>query len=201
MIEVMIDEFHPNDDNLRLLGVIKLLEALVTAPHGSVVDYHDAQRNFEPILAETAPEVRAYAELVGAVGEHAVETALAIVQGTHPSGVSFDHVTGDALWAAMMQVGHTPRAEEVQALSIIRHVTSIDHEGEGSPIIASPPKFPRTFPPQQLTGVYDDLIRQHWLQGTVNEWTRIKGASWIPEVMYAKWPFLHPHWVSQPEEN
>lgn len=194
-----MDEFHPNDDNLRLLGIIKLLEALVTAPHGSVVDYLDAEHNYEPVLAETAPEVHAYAVLVGDVGKHAIDTALAIVNGTHPSGVTANDITGDALWAAMMQVGHTPRPDEVEALSVIRHVTSIDHEGEGSPIIAQPPKFPRTFPPQQLTGVYDDLIRQHWLQGTVSNWTQRKGASWIPSVMYAKWPFLHPHWMNDSE--
>lgn len=193
-----MDEFHENDDNLRLLGVIKLLEALVTAPHGSVVDYGSAVDDFEPVLAHTPPELNAYNSLVGRVGEVAVETALKIVRGNHPC-VSVEDITGETLWAAMMQVGHTPRADEVDALSIIRHVTSIDHEGEGSPIIAKPPRFPRTFPPQQLTGVYDNLIRQHWLQGTLTDWTRIPGAAWISPVVYAKWPFSHPQWVRQPE--
>ena len=64
-----MDEFHSVDDNLRLLGMLKMIEVLMTAPHGSVVDFADASKNFQPIFVETQPELVAYEKLIGQIGQ------------------------------------------------------------------------------------------------------------------------------------
>ena len=191
-------EFESLDNNLRLLGVIKLLEALVTAPHGSVVDFTDAAQNFQPIFVETKPELDAYAQLIGRVGQSAITSARAFLQGTHPSGVKASDITGTALWAAIMQVGHTPRSEEVEALRIVRHVTSIDHEGEGTPLIAAAPASPKSFRQDQLPGLYDELIHGHWLQGSLRSWWSADGTRWIADEIGNIWPSTKVQWVSAP---
>jgi FMN phosphatase YigB (HAD superfamily) len=191
-------EFESLDNNLRLLGVIKLLEALVTAPHGSVVDFADASQNFQPIFVETTPELIAYEKLMGRIGEAAMTSAHALVQGTHSSGVSVADITSTALWAAILQVGQSPRRDEVEALSIVRHVTSIDHEGDGTPLVASPPSSPKSFPQQQLPDLYNSLIHGHWLQGSLRSWSYGDDTRWIADEIGNRWPFMKSQWVSSP---
>ncbi len=191
-------EFESLDNNLRLLGVIKLLEALVTAPHGSVVDFADAAQDFQPIFVETQPELAAYAQLIGRVGQSAITSARALLQGTHPSGVKVSDITGTALWAAIMQVGHTPRSEEVEALRIVRHVTSIDHEGEGTPLVAAAPASPKSFRQDQLPGLYDGLIHGHWMQGSLRSWSYADDTRWMTDEIGNIWPSTKLQWVSAP---
>jgi FMN phosphatase YigB (HAD superfamily) len=191
-------EFESLDNNLRLLGVIKLLEALVTAPHGSVVDFADAAQDFQPVFVETQPELAAYAQLIGRVGQAAITSARALLQGTHPSGVKASDITGTALWAAIMQVGHTPRSEEVEALRIVRHVTSIDHEGEGTPLVAAAPASPKSFRQEQLPGLYDGLIHGHWLQGSLRSWSYADDTRWISDEIGNIWSPTKSQWVPSP---
>ncbi len=188
-------EFESLDNNLRLLGIIKLLEALVTAPHGSVVDFADASKNFEPIFVETQPELIAYEKLIGQIGQSAISSALALLQGTHASGVTAKDITGTALWAAILQVGQSPRRDEVEALSIVRHVTSIDHEGDGTPLVASAPSSPKSFPQGQLPDLYNTLIHGHWLQGSLRSWTYADDTRWIADEIGNRWPFMKSQWV------
>jgi FMN phosphatase YigB (HAD superfamily) len=188
-------EFESLDNNLRLLGVIKLLEALVTAPHGSVVDFADASKNFQPIFVETQPELIAYEKLIGQIGQSAISSALALLQGTHASGVTAKDLTGVALWAAILQVGQSPRRDEVEALSIVRHVTSIDHEGDGTPLVASAPSSPKSFPQGQLPDLYNTLIHGHWLQGSLRSWTYADDTRWIADEIGNRWPFMKSQWV------
>jgi hypothetical protein len=191
-------EFESLDNNLRLLGVIKLLEALVTAPHGSVVDFADAAQDFQPIFVETQPELSAYEQLIGKVGQSAINSALALLQRTHASGITAEDITGTALWAAIMQVGHTPRSEEVEALRIVRHVTSIDHEGEGTPLVAAAPASPKSFRQEQLPGLYDGLIHGHWLQGSLRSWSYADDTRWISDEIGNIWSSTKSQWVPAP---
>jgi FMN phosphatase YigB (HAD superfamily) len=193
-----LTEFESLDNNLRLLGVIKLLEALVTAPHGSVVDFADASQNFHPIFVETQPELFAYEKVIGRIGQSAISSALALLQGTHPSGVTVSEITGTALWAAILQVGQSPRRDEVDALSVVRHVTSIDHEGEGTPLVASAPSSPKSFPQGQLPDLYNTLIHGHWLQGSLRSWSYADDTRWIADEIGNRWPFMKSQWVSAP---
>jgi FMN phosphatase YigB (HAD superfamily) len=188
-------EFESLDNNLRLLGVIKLLEALVTAPHGSVVDFADASQNFKPIFVETAPELFAYEKLIGEIGQSAIISARALLQGTHASGVTAQGITPTALWAAILQVGQSPRRDEVEALSIVRHVTSIDHEGDGTPLVASAPSSPKSFPQGQLPDLYNTLIHGHWMQGSLRSWTYVDETRWIADEIGNRWPFMKSQWI------
>ncbi len=191
-------EFESLDNNLRLLGVIKLLEALVTAPHGSVVDFADASQNFEPIFVETAPELFAYEKLIGHIGQSAIASAYALLHDKHASGVTAQDITSTALWAAILQVGQSPRRDEVEALSIVRHVTSIDHEGDGTPLVASAPSSPKSFPQGQLPDLYNTLIHGHWLQGSLRSWSYADDTRWIADEIGNRWPFMKSQWVSAP---
>lgn len=188
-------EFESLDNNLRLLGVIKLLEALVTAPHGSVVDFADASQNFQPIFVETQPELLAYERLIGEIGQSAITSALGLLLGTHASGVKAQDITPTALWATILQVGQSPRRDEVEALSLVRHVTSIDHEGDGTPLISSAPSSPKSFPQGQLPDLYNTLIHGHWMQGSLRSWTYADDTRWIADEIGNRWPFMKSQWV------
>ena len=190
-----MDDLGSTDDNVRLLGVIKLLEALVTAPHGSVVDYDTAIRGFAPLFVETKPELAAYQAVVSRISDAAIRGAMQILQGTHPSGVTAADITGDAVWAAIMQVGHTPRADEIAELSVINHVTSIDHEGMGRPLISLGPENPAEMHIDELPEMYDTLIRRHWLRGSLASFADRPEAQWIADEMYLHQPVTHPRWV------
>jgi hypothetical protein len=187
-----MDEFGSTDDNVRLLGVIKLLEALVTAPHGSVVDYAD---DGTPAFVETVPELRAYEAMMRQVGDAAVRGALAILDGTHPSGVTAVDITKESVWAAIMQVGHSPRADEIELLSHVNHVTSIDHEGSGRPLIAVASTEPSKVSLDDLSVMYDTLIHRHWLQGSLRALANNADSRWIADEMYKLHSMTSPRWV------
>jgi hypothetical protein len=188
----VMDEFGSIDDNVRLLGVIKLLEALVTAPHGSVIDY---AKDGTPVFVETAPELQAYEAVMRQVGNTAVRGAIAILDGTHPSGITASDITKETVWAAIMQVGHSPRADEIELLSHVNHVTSIDHEGDGRPLIAAAPVEPSKIRLEDLPALYDMLIHRHWLQGSLRALENSANSQWIADEIYKKWPLTSPRWV------
>jgi hypothetical protein len=112
--------------------------------------------------------------------------------------VKVSDITGTALWAAIMQVGHTPRSEEVEALRIVRHVTSIDHEGEGTPLVAAAPASPKSFRQEQLPGLYDGLIHGHWLQGSLRSWSYADDTRWISDEIGNIWSSTKSQWVPAP---
>ena len=188
-----MDEFGSTDDNVRLLGVIKLLEALVTAHHGSVVDYKE---DGTPVFVETVPELQAYEAMMRQVGDAAVRGALAILDGTHPSGVTAVDITKESVWAAIMQVGHSPRIDEIELLSLVHHVTSIDHEGNGRPLIATAPEDVSKVTLDDLHGMYDTLIHRHWMQGSLRALKNAPKTAWIADEMYKMHPMTAPRWVS-----
>ena len=187
-----MDEFGSTDDNVRLLGVIKLLEALVTAPHGSVIDYEE---DGTPVFVETAPELRAYEAVMRQVGDAAVRGALAILDGTHPSGITVADITKETVWAAIMQVGHSPRADEIELLSQVNHVTSIDHEGNGRPLIVVAPEESSKVTLDDLPTMYDTLIHRHWLQGSLRALANNADSRWIADEMYKLHTMTSPRWV------
>lgn len=187
-----MDEFGSTDDNVRLLGVIKLLEALVTAPHGSVIDYEE---DGTPVFVETAPELLAYEAVMRQVGDAAVRGALAILDGTHPSGITAADITKESVWAAIMQVGHSPRIDEIELLSQVNHVTSIDHEGNGRSLIAFAPEEPWKVSLDDLPGMYDTLMHRHWMQGSVRALKNTSEAAWIADEMYKLNPLTSARWV------
>jgi len=187
-----MDEFGSTDDNVRLLGVIKLLEALVTAPHGSVVDYEE---DGTPVFVETVPELQAYEAMMRQVGDAAVRGALAILDGTHPAGVAAVDITKESVWAAIMQVGHSPRIDEIELLSQVNHVTSIDHEGNGRPLIAVPPEESSKVTLDDLPAMYDTLMHRHWMQGSVRALKINAETAWIADEIYKLWSLTSPRWV------
>jgi len=187
-----VDEFSSVGNNVRLLGGIRVLEALITAPHGSVVDFTE---DGEPVFVDTQPELRAFASFVGQLDEYAMDSAYDMLMGKHRSGVTASDISGEVLWASMMQVIHSPRTNEQLMLSAVNHLTSIDHEGEGRRLIAPAPEKPSEVLSEELPSIYDTLIHRHWLQGTLSSWHSIPDARWIADEIYKLWPLTHPQWI------
>lgn len=190
-----VDEFRGLESNLRLLGMVRMLEALVTAPHGSVIGYGSASDGFAPIFVDNEHEHRAWSELVGRISAHAVESAYQILTGTHVSGVGFDDITPQSVWAAMMQVGHTPTTAESDALAVVAQVTSVDHEGEGTSLVAPLPQVTGVIAPEDLTATYETLIKWHWLQGSLTSWEAVPAARQLVDAVRATWPATGRVWV------
>jgi FMN phosphatase YigB (HAD superfamily) len=174
------DELRPLEDNMRLLGVLRLFEALITAPHGPVEDIRSGEALFGEVIA---PSLNGgdWTELADQV----VSTATDIVLGRHAL-VRPGDVTGEVVWAALMQAGHTPTQREVELLSALRHETSVDHGGDGEPVVA-----PAVLGDSGDTAAtYDRLLRHHWLQGSLVSWaTRGESVSVVREIQG------HQHWT------
>lgn len=192
-----MDEFRGLGSNLRLLGIVKFLEALMTAPHGSVVGYGSADESFAPVLAHTPPEIEAWESVVGRVAAAAIDAAEAMLIGEHPSGVTAEDLDGEAVWSALMQVAHTPRPDEVALLGGVNHVTSIDHEGSGRPLVLDAPPMRPPIGPVELTGWYNRLMHRHWLQGSLARWESMPAKRWYADEIRRLWPATDKVWVAR----
>lgn len=193
-----LDDLGPLNDNIRLLGAVRFLEFLVTAPHGSVIDFADESGNYGPIYATTESQSDSEKLFVATVINAAVEGAVQIALGTHPSGITFDDITPDSLWAAMMQVSHTPRNDELDALMQHVHVASVDHGDGGISIIAPAPRWSSTIPVQWYSQIYDDTMKTRWFQGTLREWERHAESRDFAEGVMRLWPFMGHVWCDAP---
>jgi hypothetical protein len=193
-----MDDLGPLNDNIRLLGAVRLLEFVVTAPHGSVIDFSGPEKNCEPVYASMAHQSRREEEFVSDVLDSAVRGALQIALGTHPSGVVLDDITPESVWAAMMQVAHTPRADELDALREHVHVASVDHADGGIPLIAPAPRWSSTLPVQWYSRLYDDTMKTRWFQGSLREWERHDSSRDFAEGIMRLWPFMGPVWCDAP---
>lgn len=188
-----MDEFHSVDDNLRLLGMLKMLEVLMTAPHGSVIGYGDASTGFAPVYADSPAERIAYDTVISDIARAAVSSARDLVMGTHPSGVVAADITGASVWAAMMQVGHTPRIEELECLAPLRQISAIDHEGDGLSLVMNIPAWAGKY--ADPTRITDTLIHGHWVQGTLCQWRQEERyGEWVSNIQRVL-PFVNPQWV------
>jgi FMN phosphatase YigB (HAD superfamily) len=184
------NDMATGDQQRALLASHAVIEALITAPQGSVVGYRKNGDVVEPVLAEQLVEQHEYARLIGAVCDIASDTARQIVSATHPSGVTLDDVTGDAVWASIMQTIHTPRPEEIELFGSIRLVIAIDHADDGVYLV------PRTWPQGGIVDVHDSLLRGHWLRGTVaSSQYRDKHAEEIRSMINV-WPEVGHDWVA-----
>lgn len=191
-----VDEFAGVDDNIRLLGCQSMFESIVTAPHGSVIDYTESGGEVRPVFADTPAELAAYETYGREIADSAIASAVQILRATHASGVSQIDVTPDVAWAAMMQVGHTPRPDEVRLLSSVRHVTAIDHEGDGDGLIADVPKNEKTA--SGIDAAYNQLIHHHWVQGSLVAWGADPHACWMRDEIRRIWPVFQQQWVQIP---
>lgn len=188
-----VNEFRGADDNVRLLGCQSLFESLVTAPHGSVIGYTD---NAQPIYIDNDCEQAAYREVGERVAETAITAAYEILTGMHRSGVVAADITADVAWATMMQLGHTPRSDEVVLMSSVAHVTSIDHEGTGERLIEQMPS--QFVMHSELPEIYDSLMHARWVQGTLAQWSTDAALRWIPDEIRKMSPMFQPQWVQIP---
>jgi FMN phosphatase YigB (HAD superfamily) len=193
-----MDDLGPLNDNIRLLGAVRFLEFLVTAPHGSVIDFGTSERNFEPIYASIENQSDSEKSFVTVVLDSAIEGAVQIALGTHPSGVGLDDITPDSVWAAMMQTAHTPRHDELDALKQHVHVASVDHADGGLAMIAPAPKWSSTLPVQWYSRVYDDTMKTRWFQGSLRDWDRHESSHDFAAGVMRLWPFMGPVWCDAP---
>jgi len=193
-----MDDLGPLNDNIRLLGAVRLFEFLVTAPHGSVVDFQGADQNFEPVYASQSHRSSHEATFIDSVLSHAVDGAVQILENRHPSGVAADDITPESVWAAMMQVAHTPRADELDALTEHVHVASVDHADGGIPIVAPAPTWSSTIPLQWYSQIYDDTMKTRWFQGSLRDWHRHESSRDFAEGVMRLWPFMGPVWCDAP---
>jgi FMN phosphatase YigB (HAD superfamily) len=191
-----MDDFHTIDDNRRLLGILNLLEVLVTAPHGSVVGYSDAESGVVPVYVETQVEKDAFEQLVRKVSTIANRVALSILTDAEESSVTSSDITGQTVWAAMMQMGHSPRVEEIALSGLLRHVSAIDHEGNGSALVGDAPARPKVVKDTFVHNVFNTLMHGHWLQGTLQDWRSESASAAIVDDIERLFPFTHPQWVN-----
>lgn len=193
-----MNDLGPLNDNIRLLGAVRLFEFLMTAPHGSVVDFHGADKNYEPVYVGQSHRSAEEVTFIDVVLNQAVDGAVQILESRHPSGVTADDITPASVWAAMMQVAHTPRADELHALTEHVHVAAVDHADGGIPFIAPAPRWSSTIPLQWYSRIYDDTMKTRWFQGSLRNWHRHDSSRDFAEGVMRLWPFMGPVWCDTP---
>ncbi len=193
-----MDDLGSLNNNIRLLGAVRFFEFLVTAPHESVVDFHGSEKNFAPIYSRSGGDSFTENSFISEVLASGVESAVEIVLGTHRSGVSFEDITPESVWAAMMQVAHTPRNEELDELKEHVHVASVDHADAGLPLLAPAPRWSSTLPVQWYSRIYDDTMKTRWFQGSLREWERHESSRDFANGVMRLWPFMGPVWCDTP---
>ena len=181
-----VDELCPLADNMRLLGVIRFFESLLTAPHGTVTGFRDGDAVWSADAG--VPELR------GAdwneMAEWIVEAATNIILGRHPS-VSPAEIDRSTVWAAIMQVGHTPTEREVELLSGVRHETSLDHAGPGDLLVA----LVESAEGMCADDVHELLLRRHWVRGSLVCWETTPAGAASVETLRRDQNWTGPVWV------
>jgi len=182
-----LDEFGSMDDNVRLLGAIRFLEPLLSAEHGTVVDYLDGQA----VLTEEPGEPVLPGDVLAKMHSSIRQAAVDIVLGRHPLVGPAD-LTRDTVWASIMQVAHTPTAGEVALLSGARHDTDVDHAGGGVPLIRTATVDAQL---EDVPGTYQSLLHDNWAQGTLENWGADPGTRWLADEIRRHAPMMRPQWV------
>jgi hypothetical protein len=141
-------------------------------------------------------EKEAFEQLVARVSAIGARVATAIVTDSPDSPVKSADITGETVWAAMMQVGHTPHADEVALVAELRHISAIDHEGEGVALIGEVPNRPRRSNDAFVHELFDTLMHGHWLQGTLRHWSGIPDSALLVGDISRLFPFTNEQWVS-----
>jgi len=184
------NDMATGDQQRALLASHAVIESLITAPQGSVVGFQRNNSIVEPVLAEQRVEQEEFSRVIGKVCDAASHTARQIVTGTHSTGVTLDDVTGEAVWASIMQTVHTPRPEEIELFGSIRLVIAIDHADDGVYLV------PRTWPVGGIVDVHDSLLRGHWLRGTVASPAYRDKHNEEIRSMINVWPEVGHDWVA-----
>jgi hypothetical protein len=96
----------------------------------------------------------------------------------------------------MMQMGHSPRVEEIALSGLLRHVSAIDHEGNGSALVGDAPARPKVVKDTFVHNVFNTLMHGHWLQGTLQDWRSESASAAIVDDIERLFPFTHPQWVN-----
>ena len=182
-----LDEFGTMDDNVRLLGVMRFLEPLLSAEHGTVVDYAEGRA----VLAEVPGEPFLPGDGLAQVHSTIRQVALDILTGRHPLVGPAD-LTRDTVWASIMQVAHTPTAGEVALLSGAHHDTAVDHAGGGQPLVRMAPVDARL---EDVPGTYQSLLHDNWAQGTLEAWDADPGTRWLSDEVRLHAPMMRKPWV------
>lgn len=182
-----LDEFGSMDDNVRLLGVIRFLEPLLSAEHGTVVDYEDGRA----VFADPREDSFLPGDVLARVHATVREVALDMVLGRHPL-VGPVELGRDKVWASIMQVAHTPTAGEVELLSGARHDTSADHASEGMLLVCPGPDDVRL---EDIPTVQQALLHDRWAQGTLEAWCSGPRTRWIADEIRRHAPMMHREWV------
>jgi len=182
-----LDEFGSMDDNVRLLGVMRFLEPLLSAEHGTVVDYEEGRAVFAD-----APG-KPFLPVGGLVQVHSTirKVALDILTGRHPL-VGPTDLTRDTVWASIMQVAHTPTAGEVALLSGARHDTAVDHGGEGALLVRPAPAGARL---EDVPAAFQSLLHDNWAQGTLENWGADPGTRWLADEIRRHAPMMRAQWA------
>lgn len=179
------------DTQLRLLGMMRIMEACIGATHGSVVDFSEIDGSVVPVFADSPVERDSYEKYLSQVADEALQGAKRILLGTHDSGVNAEHVTGAALWGSMISVGHDPHMEELRDLGAVQHVTTLDHLGDGTPLVCT------ELPDSNVVTTYKTLMRHHWLQGSVCAWetSRQSVLRSTAQEIRERWPVMRRVWT------
>jgi FMN phosphatase YigB (HAD superfamily) len=184
-----LDEFGSMDDNVRLLGAMRYLELLLSATHGTVVDY----LNGEAVLARDGQMTCLHHGDIDAMHVEIRRSALRILSGDHPH-VGPEHLTRDTVWASIMQVAHTPSPDEVRLMSVARHDTALDHSGDGAALLRAAPDDLRL---EDIPALQQSLLHDNWAQGSLEAWTADPASRWIADEVRRHATMMDRRWVGQ----
>lgn len=154
---------HPEYEK-KVVQIAPLLEALHTAPHGSVKAYQAIDGRVVAVKQENAAEQQVYTTTIAPLHAHALATIENIIQGKLPFPfASLDRALCEEIVEELLIL---PNEDELKLFGRIRHIDGYEHTGRGVDLIPLDEKLPNN--EHEAHAIIDNY--RFWTPGTLLYW-------------------------------
>jgi len=156
---------HP-DFERKLIQLAPLLEALHSAPHGSVKGYESVDDEIVVIHQDYKTEKKVYEDIIVNLHRFALASIENIASGK--SNLNFDELNTKLCQEVLEELLVLPNSRELDVLGKIRHIDGFEHSGEGVSLVPYDEEIPKN-----EDDAFNILSKYHfWIPGVLAFWKK-----------------------------
>lgn len=156
---------HP-DYERKLIQLAPLLEALHSAPHGSVKGYESVDDEIVVIHQDYKTEKKVYEDIIVNLHRFALASIENIASGK--SNLNFDELNTKLCQEVLEELLVLPNSRELDVLGKIRHIDGFEHSGEGVSLVPYDEEIPKN-----EDDAFNILSKYHfWIPGVLAFWKK-----------------------------
>ncbi|WP_338571541.1 hypothetical protein VRB37_19635 [Erwinia billingiae] len=156
---------HP-DYERKLIQLAPVLEALHSAPHGSVKGYENVDGEIVVLHQDYKTEKKVYEEIISNLHHFALASIDNIASGK--SNINFDELSIKLCKEVLEEVLVLPNIRELEVLGKIRHLDGFEHSGEGVSLVPYEEAFPKN-----EDDAFKIMSKYHfWVPGVLAFWKK-----------------------------